>query len=35
MLAICRFEGIAPQMRPDLIDRAWANMFVRDERIVR
>jgi predicted ATPase with chaperone activity len=35
MLAICRFEGIAPQMRPDLIDRAWANMFVTDERIVR
>lgn len=35
MLAICRFEGIPPQMRPDLIDRAWANMFVRDEAIVR
>jgi hypothetical protein len=35
MLAICRFEGIAPQMRPDLIDRAWANMFVRDETIVK
>ncbi|WP_243730680.1 ATPase [Rubellimicrobium sp. CFH 75288] len=35
MLAICRFEGIEPQMRPDLIDRAWANMFVRDEAIVK
>lgn len=35
MLAICRFEGIPPQMRPDLIDRAWANLFVRDETIVR
>ena len=35
MLSICRFEGIAPQMRPDLIDRAWANMFVRDEKIVK
>ena len=34
MLSICKFEGIPPQMRPDLIDRAWANMFVRDEAIV-
>ena len=34
MLAICAFEGIAPQMRPDLIDRAWANMFVREEEIL-
>ena len=30
MLSICDFEGIAPQMRPDLIDRAWANMFVEE-----
>jgi hypothetical protein len=35
MLAICKFEGIAPQMSPTLIDRAWANMFVRDEAIVK
>ena len=35
MLAICRFEGLEPQMTPDLIDRAWANMFVRDETIVK
>ncbi len=35
MLAICDFEGIPRQMRPDLIDRAWANMFVRDETIVK
>ncbi|HHH89700.1 MAG TPA: ATPase [Aliiroseovarius sp.] len=34
MLSICAFEGIAPQMNPELIDRAWANMFVRDEEIV-
>ncbi len=34
MIAICRFEGIPNQMRPDLLDRAWANMFVRDEAIV-
>ncbi|SIS67850.1 ATPase [Phaeovulum vinaykumarii] len=30
MLAICAFEGIAPQMSPELIDRAWENMFVSD-----
>ncbi|TCM84477.1 ATPase [Rhodovulum steppense] len=33
MIAICEFEGIPYQMNPDLIDRAWANMFVRDENI--
>ena len=33
LLAICDFEGIAPQMREDLLDRAWANMFVKDEEI--
>ncbi len=35
MISICEFEGIPYQMNPDLIDRAWANMFVRDEEIVR
>ena len=35
MISICRFEGIPLQMRPDLLDRAWANMFVRDEKIVK
>lgn len=35
MIAICDFEGIPNQMSPDLIDRAWANMFVRDEEIVK
>ncbi len=35
ILSICAFEGIPNQMRPDLIDRAWANMFVRDEQIVK
>ena len=35
MLSICDFEGIAPQMSPALVDRAWANMFVRDEAIAR
>jgi len=31
MRAICEFEGIPYRMSPELIDRAWANMFVRDE----
>ncbi|CUH64235.1 hypothetical protein TG4357_01161 [Thalassovita gelatinovora] len=35
MISICDFEGIPYQMSPDLIDRAWANMFVRDEVIVK
>ena len=35
MISICRFEGIPNQMSPELIDRAWANMFVRDEKIVK
>ncbi|MFA3917472.1 ATPase [Ruegeria hyattellae] len=34
MIAICEFEGIPYQMRPDLIDRAWANMFVKEEEII-
>ncbi|MDG1340624.1 ATPase [Thalassobium sp. R2A62] len=34
MIAICDFEGIPYQMSPDLIDRAWANMFVKEETIV-
>ncbi len=33
MMAICDFEGIPYQMTPRLIDRAWANMFVREEHI--
>lgn len=35
MISICDFEGIPYQMTPDLIDRAWANMFVRDEKIAK
>ena len=34
MIAICDFEGIPYQMSPELIDRAWANMFVKEEKIV-
>ena len=33
MRAICDFEGIPYQMTPELVDRAWANMFVREEDI--
>ncbi len=33
MMAICDFEGIPYQMSPALIDRAWSNMFVRQEKI--
>ncbi|MEM1430583.1 MAG: ATPase [Pseudomonadota bacterium] len=32
--SICDFEGIPYQMNPDLIDRAWANMFVQKEEII-
>ena len=35
MIATCEFEGIPYQMTPELIDRAWANMFVADEKIVK
>jgi hypothetical protein len=34
MISICDFEGIPYQMTPELIDRAWANMFVKEEDIV-
>lgn len=34
MIAICEFEGIPYQMSPELIDRAWSNMFVREEEIL-
>ena len=34
MIAICDFEGIPYQMSPELIDRAWANMFVKEETII-
>ncbi len=28
ILSICDYEGIAAQMTPELIDKAWANLFV-------
>ncbi|WP_028093974.1 P-loop NTPase family protein [Pseudodonghicola xiamenensis] len=33
MIAICDFEGLPYQMTPDLIDRAWDNLFVRETEI--
>jgi hypothetical protein len=35
MIAICEFEGTPYRMTPELIDRAWGNMFVRDEKIAK
>lgn len=35
IIAICDFEGKPYHMSPALIDRAWSNMFVRDEIIER
>jgi hypothetical protein len=35
MIAICEFENMPYHMTPELIDRAWANMFVRDEVIAK
>ena len=34
MISICEFEGIPYQMSPELVDRAWSNMFVKEETIV-
>ena len=34
MIAICKYERIPNQMTPELIDRAWANMYVKEEKIV-
>ena len=34
MIAICEFEGLPYHMTPELIDRAWANMFVKEEIII-
>lgn len=35
MIAICDFEGLPYKMTPELVDRAWTNLFVKDEEIVR
>ncbi|MGG7645650.1 ATPase [Rhodovulum sp. YNF3179] len=33
MAAMCDYEGQPYRMTPELVDRAWANLFVRDEEI--
>ncbi|WP_121630928.1 ATPase [Tropicibacter alexandrii] len=35
MMAVCDFEGLPYKMTPELVDRAWGNMFVKDEKIVK
>ncbi|WP_370205891.1 ATPase [Pararhodobacter marinus] len=35
IIAICDYEGKPYHMSPELIDRAWSNMFVKDSDIVR
>ncbi|WP_417743340.1 ATPase [Salipiger sp.] len=35
MIAICNFEGWPYRMTNELVDRAWSNMFVRDEAILK
>jgi hypothetical protein len=35
MIAICEFENMPYHMTPALIDKAWGNMFVREETILR
>lgn len=30
ILSICAYEGVEPHMTPELIDRAWANLFVNE-----
>ncbi|UWQ17539.1 ATPase [Jannaschia sp. M317] len=34
MIAACNFEGLPYRMTPDLVDRAWANLFVEEIDIV-
>jgi Mg-chelatase subunit ChlI len=35
MISVCNFEGLPYKMTPELVDRAWSNMFVKDETIVK
>ncbi|UWQ22911.1 ATPase [Jannaschia sp. W003] len=34
MIAVCDFEGIPYEMTPELVDRAWENLFVKEGDIV-
>ena len=33
IIAVCDYEGTGNHMTPELLDRAWANMYVKDEEI--
>ncbi len=35
IIAVCDFEGMPYHMTPELVDRAWANMFVKNEVIAK
>lgn len=35
MIAVCDFEGLPYHMSPELIDRAWNNLFVKQEHIAK
>lgn len=35
MIAVCDFEGWPYKMTTELVDRAWANLFVKEEHIVK
>ncbi|MBV2361690.1 ATPase [Thalassococcus sp. CAU 1522] len=35
MISVCDFEGWPYKMTPELVDRAWSNLFVKDEHIVK
>jgi hypothetical protein len=35
ILSICAFEGLTPRMTPELLDRAWDNLFVREGAVAR
>jgi hypothetical protein len=35
IIAMCDFEGLPYRMTPELVDRAWANMFVKNEAIAK
>ncbi|WP_281824040.1 ATPase [Jannaschia rubra] len=34
MIAACNFEGLPYRMTPELVDRAWANLFVDEKEII-
>jgi hypothetical protein len=35
IIAICDFEDLPYKMTPELVDRAWGNMFIKHENIAK